>query len=930
MPNVPNSPDASDAPNAPKSLYLVDGHAQIYRAYYAPFRTLTAPSGEPTRATYVFCQMLLNLLRDRRPDYLAMVLDADERKLQRRQIYPDYKAQREPPPEDMHPQEERIVSILQAAGVPMLRQEGYEADDIIATLVRSHAGDDLDIYLVSRDKDLEQLLGPRVTLYDPFKDELITPSRLLEKKGWRPDQAIDAQILTGDTTDNVPGIPGIGPKTAAKLIQKYGSVSEIINHVDELTPKQRENVQAFIPQIDMVRQLITLVNDVPVQLNLQQADPQRFNWPRVQPIFAELGFQRLQEQLPAGDTSDSDSQTPVPIAVAPAHDTTAAALSEPDGGTYTLINTEPALRELADTLSQLDTFALDTETTGLNAIDCDLVGLSFAWEVGRGCYVPVRSVYGTTLPIELVRDVLGPILANEHIRKVGQNIKYDLLVLRQAGFTVGGPLFDTMIAASLADPGASSYGLDRLTARLLGHQMIPITDLIGTGKQQLQIDQVPLEQVAEYASEDADYTWRLYELFAPRLRSAGVDELFNNVEMPLLRVLVDMEAAGISIDVDFLRTMNDELRTRAGQIVDQVHTIVGHPFNLDSPKQLSEVLFDELGCRVVRRTKTTRSTDADTLEVLGRETGQPIFKLLLEYRELQKLRGTYTEALPAQLSQRTGRIHTSYHQAGTVTGRLSSSDPNLQNIPVRTEAGRQIRRAFVPGSAADTLIVADYSQVELRILAHYSEDEALIEAFREDQDIHAFVAAQVNDVPLDSVTREMRGRAKAVNFGIIYGQTAFGLAQSTGMTRTEAQGFIDAYFARYPRISGFMRSCVEGARNTGWVRTILGRRRPIENIASRSAAVRNQAERFAINTVVQGSAADLIKLAMLRLHERITADRLPLRMLLQVHDELVCEGPAAQADRWRELLAEVMSGALELRVPLKVDVSCGANWLEAK
>ncbi|HUU97141.1 MAG TPA: DNA polymerase I [Phycisphaerae bacterium] len=905
-----------------RSFYIIDGHAQIYRAYHARVGELTAPSGEPTRATYVFCQMLLNLIRDRQPDYLAMAMDVSDETVFRKEIYPEYKANREPPPEDMAVQIDRIVSILEAAGIPILRKERFEADDILATLTRRFDDPGLHIYLVSRDKDLDQLLCERVSLYDPVKDEVITPQRLFELKGWRTDQAIEAQILVGDSTDNVPGVRLIGEKKAAALLAKYGSAKAVVEHADELTPKQCENVKAFAPRVEMVRQLVTLRDDVPLEFQLEQGACARFDWKAVRPIFDELGFRRLTEQL---STMAPDGGSAVRTAEGPA-----VAAQGATESAYRLVNTPKAFDELVSRLAGQKDFALDTETTSVNPTDAELVGLSFAWEAGRGCYIPVRSVYGETLPLERVRDALGPILADETKRKVGQNLKYDLIVLRYAGMPVAGPLFDTMIAAFVLDPAQSSYKLDKLVRTHLGHEMIPISELIGKGRQQLQMDQVPLERVTEYAAEDADYTWRLKELFEPRLKSSDRGPLFFETEMPLVSVLTDMEYEGISLDVEFLRGMGRDMAVRVDAITDEVHRLVGTPFNLDSPKQLGEILFDKLGYRVVRKTKTARSTDAETLEVLAAETGDPLPTRLLEYRELQKLRGTYLEALPNALSRRTGRIHTSYHQTGAVTGRLSSSEPNLQNIPVRTELGRQIRRAFVPRGRDEVLIIADYSQIELRVLAHFCQDEALLEAFAADRDIHAFVAAQVNGVPLEAVTKEMRGRAKAVNFGIIYGQSAFGLSRTTGMSRTEAKAFIDDYFRRYPRIRGFLDQCIEDAKRDGYVRTILGRRRPIPNIDSRNHTVRAQAERLAVNTVIQGSAADLIKTAMIQLHRRIRQERLALRMLLQVHDELVCEAPRKQAPHLSEAIADVMSHAMGLRVPLKVDVHTGENWLEAK
>ncbi|MGD8450557.1 MAG: DNA polymerase I [Phycisphaerae bacterium] len=913
----------------PQSLYLIDGHAQIYRAYYAPFGSLTSPDGEPTRATHVFCQMLLNLLRDQQPDYLVMVLDTSDETVFRRDLYPEYKAHRDPPPEDLPPQMDRIVGILSAVGVPILRVPRFEADDIIATLAARHAGDDLDVFLVSRDKDLEQLLTERVTMFDPGKNEIITPEGLFEVKGWWPRQAIDAQVLTGDSVDNVPGVPGIGPKTAAKLLQKYGSVEEVVAHAEELTPKQRENVLAFVPKIELTRQLVTLRTDVPFKFDLSAAACRRFDWSAAVPIFSDLGLRRLLEQLPAGEggAPPEAPAPPAPAAVAPAE---ATDLSQPDGGEYIAVSTPEKLAELAAALAAQDAFALDTETTSVNPIDAELVGLSFSWEVGRGYYVPVQCMYGGALPLEQVRAALGPVLADERRVKVGQNLKYDLIVLHEAGMPVAGPLFDTMIAAFVVDPTRGSFALDKLVPALFGHEMIPITDLIGKGRDQLRMDQVPLEHVAEYAAEDADYTWRLRQYLAPRLASAGVESLFYETEMPLVSVLTDMEHNGISIDVDLLTRMSKELAARTAELSAEVQKLAGRPFNLDSPKQLGEILFDRLEFRVVKRTRTARSTDAETLETLARETDHPLPRLLLEYRELQKLRGTYVDALPVARSRRTGRIHTSYHQTGAITGRLSSSEPNLQNIPVRTELGRQIRRAFVPRTRDELLIVADYSQVELRVLAHFCEDEALIQAFAEDRDIHTFVASQINGVPLDEVTKDMRARAKAVNFGIIYGQTAFGLAQTTGLGRNEAQQFIDAYFARYPRIRRFIDQCLAEARRDGGVRTIQGRRRPIRDLDSKNRTARAQAERLAVNTVIQGSAADLIKTAMIQLHERVRREKLPLRMLLQVHDELVCEAPRDAAAGLAEVVRDVMAGAMSLRVPLKVDVATGENWLEAK
>ncbi|MGE3181642.1 MAG: DNA polymerase I [Phycisphaerae bacterium] len=938
-----------------KSLYLIDGHAQIFRAYYAPFGQLSSPSGEPTRATHVFWQMVLTLLSKRKPDYLGLVLDVSDSTVFRRDIYADYKANRDAAPEDLGVQIARIIEIAQAIQLPTLQLEGWEADDIMASLAKHHASEDLHVYLVSRDKDLEQLLNAHVSLYDPMKDEVITPARLEESKGWTPAEALEAQILIGDSVDNIPGVPGIGPKTAAKLIRKYGSAQAVLEHADELTPKQRENVLAFRDQIDITRQLVTLRDDVPIELNADACALCNIQWANAVPIFRDLGFRKLTTLLPGVSAEDIEDAPPAltPIeaegdgkkstGTKPAGKGDAgedfggeraaalrATLSRPDGGVYRLINTAAGLREYVAKIAGVEEFAIDTETTGLRAMDARLVGIALSCETGHGVYVPTQSFFGNALAVEEVREILHPVLSNEKIRKVGHNLKYDLNILRNAGFDVRGPLFDTMVAAFLVDPTRMTFGMDRLVHDLFAHSMMPITDLIGKGRDQITIDQVPLERVTEYAGEDADYTWRMYQYYEPQLAPMELDKLFFDVEMPLVQVLARMEFEGVRLDVDFLREMSVTLGKRIDALLEEVQNLVGERFNVDSPKQLSEILFDKLQMRVVKRTKTSRSTDAETLETLARETEHPALLKILEYREMQKLRSTYVDALPQSVSKRTGRVHTSYHQTGAITGRLSSSDPNLQNIPIRTELGREIRRAFVPRTPGERLIVADYSQIELRVLAHFSGDAALRQAFAEDRDIHAFVAAQVNSIAIEDVTSEMRSQAKAVNFGLIYGQTAFGLARTTGMSRGDAQDFIDAYFTKYASIRAFIDKCVADAKRDGYVRTILGRRRPILGIDSRNATLRNQAERLAVNTVIQGSAADLIKLAMIQIDREIRRENLPLRMLLQVHDELVFEAPADDAPRMAEWVKQRMGSAMPLEVPLKVDAGVGEDWLTAK
>ncbi len=923
----------------PETLHLIDGHAQIFRCYYAPFRDLSAPSGEPTRGTYVFCQMLFGLVRARKPDYLAMVIDTDEAPVFRAELYDAYKANREPPPDDFGPQHDRMLEIVRAAGIPLLVKPGFEADDLIATIARRVADEhpDLRVVIVSRDKDLEQLLTDRVILYDPGKDEEIDAAAVEAKKGYRPEQAIDIQTLTGDSTDNVPGVVGIGVKTAAKLIAKYGSAEGVLAHADELTPKQRQNVQAFAEQMPLTRQLVTLRDDVPMDFDLAACRFEGFEREALAPIFEELNFTRLLQQLGEAEAAPKKPAKPAPAKDEEVKDETTEGtgtridMTAPPKGAYDLVDTEPKLKRLAKQLAKLDRFAFDTETTSLQPVEADLVGLSFSWEPEKACYVPVRGLAGRTVPLEKVIAILGPVFANPDVAKCGHNLKYDLSVLRTAGIEVRGADFDSLIASFVLDSSRRSHSLDALASELFDHRMIPITDLIGKGKDQLSIDQVDISRVAEYAAEDADFTWRLCELFRQQLgEDAALKTLFAETEMPLVQVLADMEYNGVTLDAELLGEMSKTMADRLAGLTDRIHALADRPFNIDSTKQFAEVLFDELGLPVIRKTKTGRSTDAATLTELVARHDSEIAREVLAYRELSKLKGTYVDTLPDMICPRTDRIHASFHQTGAITGRLSSSDPNLQNIPIRTEIGRQIRRAFVPGQKDHVLLTADYSQIELRLAAHFSGDENLCRAFAEDQDIHRFVAAQVAGIEPKDVTKEQRSRAKAVNFGILYGQGAFGLSRQTGMSVGEARTFIDMYFMRYHGVRAFIDRCIEQAKSQGYVETILGRRRAIPDINARTRPARSAAERLAVNTVIQGSAADLIKRAMISIHRRIRDEARPSRMLIQVHDELVFEVPKDAVDVEVDMVRHEMESAMTLNVPVKVNVAYGENWLETE
>ncbi len=922
-----------------KTFYIIDGHAQLFRAYYAPFRDLTGPGGEPVKAVYVFTQLLINLLKNIRPDYVAIAFDVSDSTTLRKGDFAEYKANRDAAPDDLHAQYARIRQVVAAMGIAVYEKEGYEADDVIATIAERLKGEDVELRIGSKDKDLHQILTSKVKLWDPSSGELLDPESLIASRGYTPEQSVEVQTLTGDSTDNIPGAKGVGVKTAAKLIAKYGSAEAVMENLEDLTPKLRENLAAHREVMPLTRRLVTLDRDAPIEFDLQECVTPSVTRRDVRQVFEELGFRTFLEQIEvteAGAVAQATQETPSDVE---------AAGMEVD---YRVVNTQEAFDAFVAELAAQESFALDTETTALSAVDADIVGYVFSWQAGTGWYVPVRGEHGETLDPDTVAKALKPILENERTLKVGQNLKYDLIALERAGIELKGPLFDTMVAAALLYPGRRTYGMDDLARDLLGVITTPITELIGKGKDQLSMLQVPLDQVARYAAEDADITWRLYELLAKgidaepvdaadaasRSRAAGTEaslkQLFTEVEMPLVRVLSDMERAGVSLDADLLKSYAGTIKQRIDELRTQMVDVVGEEFNPDSPKQLSEILFDRLGMRVVKTTKTGRSTDAEVLETLAAETDHPLLPLLLEYRELNKLLGTYLLPLPGYLSPTTGRLHASFHQTGAATGRLSSSDPNIQNIPIRTAAGREIRRAFRARDDDSVLITADYSQVELRMLAHFSDDAELTKAFNEGLDIHAYVASQVFGVPIEEVTSDQRRVAKTVNFGIVYGQTAFGLARTLRIPRGEAQSFIDEYKERYTGLDKFLRTCVAEAEDLGYVTTIMGRRRDIPEIRSRNRNQRFLGERLAINTVIQGSAADLIKVAMIKLNQRLKTECEGAHLLIQVHDELVLEAPRGVSQRTLEATVDTMSGALPLRVPLKVDAAIGPNWLEGK
>jgi DNA polymerase-1 len=884
-----------------KKVFLVDGNSQAYQAYYAIKSGLSAPDGSPTNAVYGFTSMLQKILREKKPDYIAVAFDTAAPTF-RHKAFTDYKANRKPMPDDLVPQLDVIRQVLDAYRIPVFSVDGYEADDVLGTLAFAVAREGLTAVIVTRDKDALQLLGPRVMVWDNKKDSYLTVDTLKEEMQIAPSQVVEMMALSGDATDNVPGVPGIGPKTALTLIQRFGSLDNVLAHVGEVPgEKTRENIRAHEAAARQSKDLVTIDTSVPLDLDFDALKLSAPDKAALADIFRRLDFRSMLSAL-AETATDS-------------------------GAKYILVNDDASLARLTAELSRASSFAVDTETTGVSPIDSDLVGISFATKEGQGWYVPIRCPVGEKcLAPSAALAALKPFLEDAGKAKIGQNLKFDTSVLRRAGIAVRGIRFDTMLAAYLIDPGRRRYALDDLAADYLNVRMTPISDLIGSGKKEITLDLVESARVADYSGADADISLRLANRLGPDLERLALDRLFFDLEMPLVEVLSRMESTGVMLDAAYLKSMSGDFQIELSALEKKIHAAVGHEFNIASTQQLAGVLFNERGLRPGRRTKTGLSTDNDVLERLAEE--DELAALVLEYRSLAKLKSTYLDALPEMISPRTGRVHCSFNQTGTATGRLSSSDPNLQNIPIRTELGSRIRRAFItePGFS---LVAADYSQIELRFVAHLSGDRALTDAFQHGRDIHNFVAREIYGVADKDVTSEMRRMAKAVNFGIIYGQSPYGLSKQLGISVSEAAAFIDQYFARYKSVEDFIQSTLEAAKANGYVTTILGRRRYLSGIDAQSPRNLNASERMAVNSAIQGSAADLIKLAMLRIDRRLRESNSPARMLIQIHDELVFEMPSPLVEEESKRIAADMTGALKLSVPIVVNVASGPNWLEA-
>jgi len=924
-----------------KRLFLIDGSALAYRSYFAFIRNpLINSKGENTSAVFGFTNSIMKILKDENPDYIAVVFDTKAPTF-RHEIFKDYKSTRAKMPEEMSDQLPRIREAAEGMNLPILEVEGFEADDLMGTLAKRAKTKKLEVVLVTGDKDFLQLVDEDIKVLNPKRGgeepELLDKKGVEEKFGVPPEKVIEVLALMGDTSDNVPGIPGIGEKTALELIREFGDTESVLANADKVKRKNiRKNLKEHTDLARLSKRLVTIDTNVPFELDLKKLKREDFDLSKLKELFKELEFTKLLQEISSLETKEKLD--------------------------YKIVKSEKELGNLIADLEKIGEFAVDTETTSLNPIEAELVGISISYKEKEAFYIPVghhvrspstslrtsplsagmhRMVHTAVrseknLDLSVAIKNLKKILEDEKIKKIGHNLKFDLEIMRRYGIELEGIHFDTMIASYLINPSFRQHNLNYLALEHLDHNMIPISELIGTGKKQKSFAEVPIKDACVYSCEDADFTLRLKESFAPKLSLLSLEKLFFEVELPLIEVLAEMEMTGVSIDTQHLKKMSHQLSKQLDDLSQQIYNLAGKEFNINSTQQLSKVLFEDLKLTPVRKTekKTAQSTDIGVLEILAKK--HPLPKILLDYRQLSKLKSTYIDALPALVNKRTGRIHTSFNQTVTATGRLSSSDPNLQNIPIRTDLGKQIRKAFVTKNSEYLFMSADYSQVELRILAHFSQDRTLMNAFKEGEDIHNRTASEVFGVPIEKVTEEARERAKTTNFSIIYGVTAYGLSQSTGLTPQEAAMFIDIYLKRYPRVKSYMEEMIELARKQGFVTTLLGRRRYIPEINSSNRQKREFAERTAINTPIQGSAADLIKVVMIDIAKELSEGSAfggrgkKSKMILQVHDELVFEVSKDELDEVKEMVREKMENTIQLNVPIKVDINVGENWLEAK
>lgn len=943
--------------NAPKQrLILVDGSGYIFRAYHG-LPPLTRRDGTPVGAVYGFTTMLLRLRETYKHDMLAVIFDAG-RQTFRSEIFPEYKMNRSETPEDLIPQFPLVREATRALNIPAIELENYEADDLIGSYAHAARAEGREVVIVSSDKDLMQLIvDGAITMMDPMKNKRIGSAEVLEKFGVTPDKVIEVQALIGDSVDNVPGVPSIGPKTAAELINQFGDLEGVLANLEQIKqPKRREVLTVHAQNARLSRVLVELKCDIPLPMALHELETKPFDSAALAAFLERQNFTSLAKKMGVGGAGvDAITPTSAPVAGqssapsdAPADAASDArrAASQAVVAKYETISDEATLQRWVADATARSVIAIDTETTSLNAVDAELVGISLATEAGRACYIPLQHVseqaaqasaqgglfdapvstakklMAGQLPLARALELLAPLFASPSVLKVGHNIKYDLVVLDKYGVNIR-PIGDTMLMSYCVSGGLHAQGLDFLVDRHFGHKMIAFADVCGSGKNQKNFSEIGLDVATHYAAEDADFTLRLHAALAPQLPASKVTRVYETIERPLIPVIVAMECAGIAIDTAMLSGLSSQFAVKIDALEKEIIALAGMPFSVGSPKQLGEVLYDKLQLGGAKKSSKTGAyiTDAQTLEALAEE-GHEIAAKVLEWRQYSKLRSTYTDALPRAISARDGRVHTSYAMALTTTGRLSSSDPNLQNIPIRTEEGRRIRSAFVAPEGF-TLLSADYSQIELRLLAHVANMDSLKQAFRDGVDIHALTASQMFGVPLDQMTSEIRRRAKAINFGIIYGISAHGLSVQLGISRAEAADYIAKYFEQYPGIREYMDTTIAFARAHGYVETLFGRRVHVRDINAKNGALRQFSERAAINAPLQGTAADIIKLAMVEVHKTL---RNGARMLLQVHDELVIEVPIAQAQAVAGEVRRAMERVATLSVPLVVEVGQGANW----
>ncbi|WP_222983181.1 DNA polymerase I [Flagellimonas meishanensis] len=939
-----------------KRLFLLDAYALIFRGYYALIKNPRINSkGMDTSAIMGFMNSLFDVIKREQPDHLAVAFDKGG-SVERTDLFEDYKANRDETPDAIRIAVPYIQKILKAMKIPVVELEGYEADDLIGTLAKQAEKENYKVFMVTPDKDFGQLVSENIFMYRPARMgngiEIWGIPEVQKRFGVeRPEQVIDYLGMMGDTSDNIPGLPGVGDKTAKKFLEDFGSLEGLLSNTDKLTGKMKEKVEEHAELGRLSRQLAEIKTDCDVTFHAEDYEMCPPDAEKVQEIFEELEFRRLKEQFIKIFSGEAEAGPQVTSTETAKQEAKVAG-----SGQFTLFGGDPteapatikdinSRRTIADvphfyqTVQQglgLDLFlkklmeqpsvCFDTETTSINPLEAELVGIAFSWEVGKGFYVPFPEGKNDAMPLI---EKLRPFFETESIEKIGQNLKYDIKVMQNYGVEVKGKLFDTMLAHYLINPDMR-HNMDVLSETYLNYTPVSITELIGKkGKNQLSMREVPLEKQTEYAVEDADVTFQLSQKFRPELKEAHTDKLFEDIEIPLLRVLADMEREGINLDEHFLKELSKELDADIKNLETKIYEQAGEQFNIASPKQLGDILFDKL--KLVDKPKKTKtgqySTAEDVLSYLAKD--HEIIKNVLEYRGLTKLKSTYVDALPNEVQKHSGRVHTDYMQTVAATGRLSSNNPNLQNIPIRTERGRQVRKAFIPRDEDHVLLSADYSQIELRIIAALSEEDTMISAFKNGEDIHASTASKVFNVPIDEVTREQRSNAKTVNFGIIYGVSAFGLSNQTDLSRTEAKDLIDTYYKTYPKLRNYISEQIDFAREHGYVQTVLGRRRYLKDINAGNQVVRGAAERNAVNAPIQGSAADIIKIAMINIHKKLSEGKYKTKMLLQVHDELVFDCYKPELETMKELIKTEMESAYDLAVPLDVEVGVGENWLEA-